>query len=163
MKPLVPYEITLDIDPPFVAEVDARLLEQVAHTVLAGEGVPGPADVGVWITNADELQTLNRTYRDVDSTTDVLSFGDDPDDAPAWSIPGEPQHLGDVAISWQHVTAQAAEYGHSRDRELAYLLAHGLLHLLGYDHETPDEAAAMRSREEQYLGGLGIVRTTNDA
>jgi probable rRNA maturation factor len=75
------------------------------------------------------------------------------------AAPGAWPHLGDIALSFERVQAQAAEYGHSLQRELAYLVAHGTLHLLGYDHETgPTEAAAMRQREEAVLAGLGLAR-----
>lgn len=157
------YEIVIEVDPPYVAEVPTALLEQVAREVLRGEAVAGPLDVSVWITNANELHTLNRTYRNVDRSTDVLSFGEDADDddLPFVQVPDEPRHLGDLAISFEHVVEQAEEYGHSRQRELTYLLTHGLLHLLGYDHETPEEAAAMRSREEAFLGKLGLSRDSD--
>src|SRR5207245_3084599 len=111
------------------------------------------------------LNTLNRDYRGVDAPTDVLSFAaeeDAPADAarPAFVLPPDiPRYLGDIAISYEHVVAQAAEYGHSRERELAYLTAHGVLHLLGYDHQLgAAEEAAMRSREEAAMERLGLRR-----
>jgi probable rRNA maturation factor len=73
--------------------------------------------------------------------------------------PAAPRYLGDIAISYERVVAQAAEYGHSPARELAYLTAHGVLHLLGYDHERgPEDAAAMRAREEAAMERLGLRR-----
>ena len=72
--------------------------------------------------------------------------------------PGEPRHLGDVLISYERARAQAAAYGHSVERELCYLLAHGVLHLLGYDHRRPKERRAMREREEAALRPLGLAR-----
>ncbi len=154
------YDIVIDVDPPYTAEVDVGALATVARTVLVGEQVPGPLDVGIWITNADELHALNRTYRSVDSATDVLSFGEEADEplVPFFHTPDEPRHLGDLAISYEHVARQAAEYGHSRERELAYLLTHGLLHLLGYDHEEPEATVEMRQHEETHLQALGITR-----
>lgn len=155
------YDIQIDIDEPFEAGVDQGQLVQVAQQVLVAEHVAPPVSVTVWITNEDELHTLNRTYRNVDRSTDVLSFGSEDDDdfvAP----PGEPRHLGDVAISFGHVEQQAADYGHSRQRELCYLLTHGLLHLLGYDHEQPADAQRMRSREEAVLQQLGITREASN-
>ena len=136
----------------------------IARQVLRREGVQGPVDLGIWITNQDELQTLNRTFRGVDATTDVLSFGEDEDGESSFvGAPDEVRHLGDVAISFPHVTAQAEEYGHTRARELAYLLTHGILHLLGYDHEDPADAQEMRAHEEAALGDLGITRDQGDA
>jgi probable rRNA maturation factor len=73
--------------------------------------------------------------------------------------PDAPRYLGDLAISYERVVGQAAEYGHSRARELAYLTVHGMLHLLGYDHERgADDAAAMRAREEAVMAEIGLVR-----
>ncbi|MBA3942970.1 MAG: rRNA maturation RNase YbeY [Herpetosiphonaceae bacterium] len=154
------YDIVIDVDPPYAGEVEVGALAVIARQVLVDEQVAGPLDVGIWITNADELHTLNRRYRNVDRTTDVLSFGDAADEPlmPFFQTPEEPRHLGDLAISYEHVVQQAAEYDHSRERELAYLLTHGLLHLLGYDHEAPEDALTMRQHEEMHLQALGITR-----
>lgn len=157
-----PYEIVIEVDPVYAAELDRQAVEQVAQQVLRREQVPGPLDVGIWITSEAELHTLNRTYRGVDHSTDVLSFGDDADDAPFPAVPDAPRHLGDLAVSFPHVVRQAEEYGHSRARELSYLVTHGLLHLLGYDHELPEDAAVMRTREEALLTELGITRDAPD-
>jgi probable rRNA maturation factor len=151
--------ITIEVDAPYQSQIDTAALEQLTTHVLRGEGVAGPVEVSIWITDEDELHTLNRTYRNVDSSTDVLSFGaDDDDDTPFVSAPDQPRYLGDLAISFPHAVRQAEEYGHSLQRELSYLLTHGLLHLLGYDHEQPDDARVMRGREEALLGALGITR-----
>jgi probable rRNA maturation factor len=153
------FTIEIDVDEPFVADVNIERLHQVAQQVLHGEGVQPPASVTVWITNDDELHTLNREYRDVDRSTDVLSFGTDEEEDPRFvAPPDEPRHLGDLAISYPHVVQQAEDYNHSRERELSYLLTHGILHLLGYDHEQPTDAQRMREREEVLLGALGITR-----
>jgi probable rRNA maturation factor len=154
------WDIQIDVDEPFAADVDHDNVVEVARHVLQAEGVESPATVTIWITDEDELLTLNRTYRGVDRSTDVLSFGTEDDDFVA--PPNEPRHLGDLAVSFPHVTRQAEEYGHSRQRELCYLVTHGLLHLLGYDHEQPDAARRMRMREEALLGELGITREAAD-
>jgi probable rRNA maturation factor len=151
------FDIQIDIDEPFADDVDTANLIVVAQQVLEVERVQPPAAVTIWVTDEKELHTLNRDYRGVDRSTDVLSFGTDDDDqfiAP----PGEPRHLGDLAVSFPHVVQQAAEYNHSRNRELSYLVTHGILHLLGYDHEQPDDAQRMRAREETILRALGITR-----
>lgn len=151
--------VSIEVDAPFADEADPAALEQLAAHVLAGEGVAPPAEVSIWITDEDQLHTLNRTYRNVDRSTDVLSFGAEDDDAtPFVSAPDQPRYLGDLAVSFPHVVRQAEEYGHSRQRELSYLVTHGLLHLLGYDHEQPADAERMRGREEALLGALGITR-----
>lgn len=153
------YIVTVDVDEAYRPEVDAETLEQLVAHVLHGEGVTAPAEVSIWITNEAELRTLNRTYRGKDSSTDVLSFGNTDDaEMPFVNAPDQPRYLGDLAISFPHALRQADEYGHSLQRELSYLVTHGLLHLLGYDHEEPAEAQAMRAREETLLGALGISR-----
>jgi len=151
--------LELTVNEPFQALVDGALLEQTVKAVLAQEGVKGVVEVSLLITDDAELHDLNRTYRGVDAPTDVLSFADD--DAPGSFIlpPGMPRYLGDISISSERVRAQAADYGHSPQRELAYLVTHGMLHLLGYDHEQGEaEAAAMRGLEEQVMTVLGLPR-----
>ena len=153
------FVVLVEADEPYADEVDSAALVHLVGHVLRGEGVAEPTEVSIWITNEDELHTLNRTYREVDAATDVLSFGEAPDaDTSFVRAPDQPRYLGDLAISFPHVVRQAAEYGHSRQRELSYLVTHGLLHLLGYDHEQPAEAQVMRGREEALLGALGITR-----
>ncbi|HEX6288630.1 MAG TPA: rRNA maturation RNase YbeY [Herpetosiphonaceae bacterium] len=152
--------VNIEVDEPFVPQVDTAALEHLARHVLRGEGIDESVEVSIWITDEDELHTLNRTYRNVDASTDVLSFGAeaDEDEQPFVSAPDQPRYLGDLAVSYPHAVRQADEYGHSLQRELSYLVAHGLLHLLGYDHEQPEDAQAMRGREEALLGALGITR-----
>lgn len=153
------FFVAIDVDPPYAPEVDPAALEALATHVLQGEGVAPPAELSIWITTEAELHQLNRTYRNVDRSTDVLSFGaEDDSETPFVAAPDQPRYLGDLAISFPHVARQADEYGHSRQRELSYLVTHGILHLLGYDHEQPADAQAMRSREEALLGAIGITR-----
>ncbi len=141
------------------AALDLELAERAVAAVLQGEAVAGPAELGVLVADDARLHELNRAYRGVDAPTDVLSFGDDGPETSFVGQPGAPRYLGDIAISYERVLAQAAEYGHSASRELAYLAAHGALHLLGYDHERgPEDAAAMRAREEAAMAALGLSR-----
>jgi probable rRNA maturation factor len=151
-------EITLDVDEQFEPLVDQNQIFTLARHVLRAEGITEPSEVSIWITDEAELHTLNRTYRGVDRSTDVLSFGTDDTETPFVIAPGQPRPLGDLAISYSHVVRQAEEYGHSQRRELCYLITHGLLHLLGYDHEEPQDAQVMREREETLLAELGIQR-----
>lgn len=154
-------DVTVQIDPDFAAEADAALVERAVAATLAAEEIADPIEVGVLVTSDAALHALNRDYRGVDAPTDVLSFADEEGDAGTAFVypPDEPRYLGDIAISYQRVVAQAAEYGHSRERELAYLTAHGVLHLLGYDHERGEaDAAAMRAREEAAMERLGLGR-----
>jgi probable rRNA maturation factor len=141
------------------AGLDLTLAERAVAAVLRAEAVADSAEVGLLIADDARLHELNRAYRGVDAPTDVLSFGDDGPPTAFVAQPDAPRYLGDIAISFERVLAQAAEYGHSPARELAYLAAHGALHLLGYDHErSPDDAAAMRTREEAAMAALGLGR-----
>ena len=102
------------------------------------------------------IQSLNAEHRHKDAATDVLSF---PLYEPGFVLPpGEPAHLGDVVVSYPRAVGQAAEYGHSVEREVAYLVAHGVLHVLGYDHEEESERLRMRQKEEEALRPLGFTR-----
>lgn len=106
-----------------------------------------------------EIQSLNREYRGRDVPTDVLSFPlIDRDDLDK-QVPTEIEVLlGDIIISAERADEQAKEYGHSFQRELAYLTVHGILHLLGYDHSSPQEEKVMRAKEEEILEILQIKR-----
>lgn len=144
---------------------NCALIRKVIRTALAAEGVDFPCEVDVLLTDDAGIHTINREMRQVDRATDVLSF-------PEFDLtPGElpsPQDadpgtglvpLGDMVISLEHVAAQAKEYGHPRRRELAYLVVHSALHLLGYDHlDEGPEKKQMRAREEAILASLGITR-----
>jgi len=104
-----------------------------------------------------EIRDLNRTYRQVDDETDVLSFSMDDDQEPRPSLVG-PAYLGDIAICLPRAAAQAQEYGHSLERECAYLTVHGVLHLLGHDHHERGEQRRMRTAEESVLKTIGLPR-----
>lgn len=151
--------VDIQVIPQYAAYVDNSLIEQAVEHTLRMEQVAEAVEVGILISDDAELQRLNQAYRGVDAPTDVLSFAE-VDDSSAFVRPPEaPRYLGDIAISWERVVAQAAEYGHSRERELAFLVVHGMLHLLGYDHErSPADEASMRAREEEILRALGLSR-----
>ena len=161
MNDLWTIEVALDEDAlaDRLSSVDVALIEQAIAQVLHNEGLSSPVEVSVLVTDDARVHQLNRDYRGVDAPTDVLSFGDDGPPANFVAAPDQVYYLGDIAISLDRVLAQAAEYGHSPQRELAYLAAHGTLHLLGYDHERgPADAAAMREREEAAMAALGLRR-----
>lgn len=114
----------------------------------------GKADkeLSVLITDDEEMRTLNKRFRGIDRTTDVLSFAQE--SGAAEPAAGDSSLLGDVIISMDRAEAQAREYGVSVDEELGRLLVHGVLHLVGYDHEAGDEEASrMRDIEEKYSTG----------
>jgi probable rRNA maturation factor len=111
------------------------------------------------LTDDAGIAALNREFRGVDASTDVLSFPQLEAAGPTPPVPADaPLPLGDIVVSLQRAEAQAHEYGHARARELGFLLVHGLLHLLGYDHETPAEAATMQARQDAILHALGLHR-----
>jgi len=145
-----PYDISVEVAPRFRGIVDDEWLRDVVARVLAAEGVSS-ADVGVVVTGDATVRDLNRRYRGEDAPTDVLSFAFGEDAGEFVLPPGESTRLGDVAISLPAARRQAKQAGHSLEREVALLLVHGLLHLLGYDHATDDDARVMRSRVSALL------------
>jgi probable rRNA maturation factor len=152
-------DIDIQVAETVTAPVDTSLIEQAVRGVLEAEGQSGLIEVSVRVTDDAEILELNRDYRGVDAPTDVLSFADEEDDMAFVRPPDMPRPLGDLVISYERVVAQAGEYGHSVARELAFLTVHGMLHLLGYDHELgPDEASLMHAREEAIMALLGISR-----
>lgn len=121
-------------------------------------GIPPHAEVGVVFADDAYIRELNRDYRGIDAATDVLSFALDEGEEPA--VQGGPEEtlLGDIVISLETAARQAEEFGHSLEREVAYLTVHGMLHLVGYDHEQEEDKAAMRRQEEHVLAAVGIGR-----
>jgi len=152
--------VSIHIDEPITSLVDTALIEQTIAVVLEQEQQSLEVEVGVLITDNATMHHLNHTYRGIDAPTDVLSFADDSTEESHFVLPDdseEPVYLGDVALSYERVCMQAAEYGHSVRRELAYLVAHAMLHLLGYDHERGDEdTRLMRTREELAMQTLQL-------
>lgn len=156
--------ITADV-PGAANDANCALIRRTIRTALAAEGLTAPCEVDVLLTDDDGIHEINREMRQVDRPTDVLSFPEfeltpgqlpGPEDADPGTglIP-----LGDMVLSMERVAAQAREYGHSKRRELSYLVTHSVLHLLGYDHldEGPMKAQ-MRAREEAIMTLLGLER-----
>ncbi|MFI3141846.1 MAG: rRNA maturation RNase YbeY [Clostridia bacterium] len=136
------------------------LIRRCCNAVLVNEDFKGSAEISVTIVDDDAIQALNKEYRNIDKSTDVLSF--------PLGIDGEYDVnqdtgacvLGDIVISIEHAIAQADLYGHTFDREIGFLTVHSMLHLLGYDHEDGGlELVRMREREETVLTQLGLVRS----
>lgn len=134
----------------------ADFLAGVAREVLKGEGYFDAAEVSLVFVDDAYIHGLNQQYRGVDNPTDVLSFAMQEGEP----IPGEEEEmiLGDVVISLQAAERQAGEYGHSFRREAAYLTVHGVLHLLGYDHQEEENRKIMRQKEEEVLTRLNLSR-----
>ncbi|MDD4170157.1 MAG: rRNA maturation RNase YbeY [Desulfotomaculaceae bacterium] len=132
----------------------ADFLVLVVQEAIKGRGYEDEAEISLVFVNDNYIRDLNLQYRGIDSPTDVLSFA---------MLEGEPLQggeamLGDVVISLQAARRQAEEYGHSFRREVAYLTIHGVLHLIGYDHQTEDERRIMRNHEEELLARLELSR-----
>ena len=156
--------VTSDV-PGADSKTTCAFIRKVIRTALAAEGMEFPCEVNVLLTDDEGIHQVNLDMRDVDRPTDVLSFpefdlqpGELPDEMDA--DPGTGLiPLGDMVISVEHVAAQAVEYGHSKQRELAYLVTHSVLHLLGYDHlDEGPQKKQMRAREEAILAEMGITR-----
>jgi probable rRNA maturation factor len=145
--------------------INTKLIDQVVQAALRREDWQTPASLDVHLVDDEEMQQINATRRGIDEATDVLSF---PllDLVPGQGVtqdffvlpPEEVTHLGDVVISFLRVESQADEAGHSRERELAFLTVHAVLHILGYDHDTDERRRQMRRREEEVLAELGLRR-----
>ena len=158
------HYIPITADVPGVNNSQRAFIRKVIRTALAAEGVDFPCEVDVLLTNDAAIHQINRDMREVDRATDVLSFPEF--DLTPGELPGEEDAdpgtglvpLGDMVISMEHVAAQAKEYGHSNRRELAYLVVHSVLHLLGYDHIEDDEAEVMEAREDAILRDLALER-----
>ena len=149
---------------------DQTIIENVIHTALDYEKCPYEVQVFVLLTDDEEIRQMNRDHRGIDRPTDVLSFP-----MAEYPVPGdfsdvedrEPDAfhpatgelmLGDIIISMDRMAAQAEEYGHSRIRELAFLTAHSMLHLMGYDHMEDEERQVMERRQEEILAICGYSR-----
>ncbi len=139
-------------DKAYRQQIDPRCLREAARKTLAHESAPSRAELTLVITGDDEIRDLNRRYRGVDASTDVLSFAD----AAADMRLVEPVYLGDVIISYPRAEAQAASAGHSVTAELLLLVVHGILHLLGHDHADRAEKRKMWAAQTEILNGLGV-------
>lgn len=147
-------EIEVSVEEKFRGLVNEDWVRRIAQQVLEAEGVVSPYEVSLVFTDSETVQRLNRDYRGVDESTDVLAFYMLPQhgaDADFVSPPDDITHLGEVIISYPKAEEQAKEQGHSTEQELTLLIIHGILHLLGYDHEKPEEEAKMKAREKELL------------
>lgn len=160
----IDYETDRQLDIDYTA-----LANNVAQQILDSENCPYEASVNLVITDNEEIKRVNAEFRSINAPTDVLSFPMIPFETPAdysvvedqdeyFDLDTDELLLGDVMISVDRVFSQAEEYGHSTEREFSFLFAHSMLHLLGYDHMEPEEAAVMEAKQAQALKALGINR-----
>ena len=152
-------------------ETPQALAERVIMNTLDQLECPYEAEVSLLLTGDEQIREMNRSFRQKDAVTDVLSFplADFPEEgdfsfleesaAEEYFNPESGElMLGDIVINASRVISQAEEYGHSQIREFSFLIVHSLLHLTGYDHMEPEEEMRMRARQEQILSQLGIER-----
>lgn len=164
----IDYETDIRIVPEIPEE---EIINKVITQACDYEKCPYEVEVNVLLTDNESIHETNREYRGVDAPTDVLSFPMIDYEAPAdfsflEDSPVEDYFdpdtgellLGDIVISVEKVMEQAEKYGHSVKRELAFLVAHSMLHLFGYDHMEPDEAEVMEDKQNQILLNIGITR-----
>ena len=147
-----------------------KILDRIMAAVMDMENCPYETTVNLLLTDNAGIREYNRDYRDIDRETDVLSFpniafdteGDfsivEQEEADYFDPDSGELLLGDIILSADRVREQAQEYGHSLLREFAFLTAHSMFHLCGYDHETPQEAAVMERKQEEVLKQLNITR-----
>ncbi|NLY86406.1 MAG: rRNA maturation RNase YbeY [Tissierellia bacterium] len=130
-----------------------ELIEKTIKEVLLLEEESLNCEISISFVDNQEIRVLNREYRGIDRETDVLSFplGDT-------LFTDGPKLLGDIIISLEKALEQSQDFGHSLEREIAYLTAHSMLHLLGYDHEAEEEKLVMRRREKEIMKRLGIFK-----
>jgi probable rRNA maturation factor len=148
--------VKVRVRPGYTRDIERPHLRQAAHAAFKSAGGQGAGILTVMVTDDAEIQELNRTYRHIDAPTDVLSFGET-DQADGFVAPaGEARYWGDIIISYPRALEQAATYGHPPQEELALLVVHGTLHLLGYDHEQADDKDKMWVAQNAALAQLGI-------
>ena len=163
--------VFVSLDEPFGDELDAGWIEGVVQAGLQAAGIDEDAEVSLLITGDETVQALNAEYRGLNETTDVLSFsadhpghwegdGDGPSE-PSGHLefvlpPGTPRPLGEIIVSWPQAQRQAVEHGVSPVRELAHLVVHGALHLIGHDHLGPEDTPRMQALEREALASLSF-------
>ncbi|MBI2908187.1 MAG: rRNA maturation RNase YbeY [Chloroflexi bacterium] len=156
------FRVDVSREDPFKRKVKVGWLRKVAEDVLRSQGIEAPAEMGLVIAGDELVQRLNKEYRGLDHTTDVLSFAleEGPEGGAAFVMPSDGvRHLGEVIISYPQAARQAEQQKHPVERELTILIIHGILHLLGYDHESDAEEATMKAQESRLIAdcGLGIA------
>jgi probable rRNA maturation factor len=151
-------EINILIEEGLEVETDSAWLQKILEKSLVAENTPPNSEISLVLTGQERMQKLNREYRGKNRPTDVLSFSmtEQKEEAPTAFIepPDGLIHLGEIIISYPQAVIQAGEKGHAVGKELAILLVHGILHILGYDHEKADLAPVMAAREREILSDL---------
>jgi len=148
-----------------IREEHCRLLQDTVLECLKHENIKAGCEVNILLTDDESIKQINKQFRNVDAPTDVLSFpmadikkGDINDDGSDYDPDEGLLMIGDIVISTETALRQSELYGHSFEREIAFLTAHGVFHLLGYDHMEKDEEAEMMEKQEAVLNKLGLRR-----
>ena len=140
------------------------LIRRCCHAVLQLEEFPDPAEISVTFVDNEQIREMNNKFRKIDSATDVLSFPLGENGVYDTNMETGAKLLGDIVISMPRAKEQAEMYGHSLEREVGYLTAHSMLHLLGYDHEQGGiERVRMREKEELVMQQLGLPASSSYA
>jgi probable rRNA maturation factor len=153
-------DIELSREPGLAAKWDEARIRALVRSIVARE-LPEiqHATISLHLVGDETIRALNAEHRGQDVHTDVLSFPlHDPNGMRFVLPPDQPAHLGDVVVSQPRAAEQASDFGHSLDREIGYLVAHGVLHVLGYDHQEEADRRRMRQKEEEALRPLGFTR-----
>lgn len=150
-------QIDVEVSPRLACALPTPWLRKVMVRTLLSQSVSGAVELGLLIAGDTTVRRLNRQYRGIDRTTDVLAFGL-AEIGPDFPAPDGVRTLGQVVVSYPRAVAQARDCGHTLEREVAFLIVHGVLHLLGYDHQAPEAEAAMLREQETVLLGLGLTR-----
>jgi probable rRNA maturation factor len=151
-------EINILVEEGLELETDSDWLQRIMEKSLLAENAPPNCEISLVLTGQERIRELNRQYRGKDQPTDVLSFSlTEKKEAETTAFIAPPDgllHLGEILISYPQAVAQARDRGHSIKKELAILIVHGILHILGYDHEIPAKAPAMVAREREIIADL---------
>lgn len=137
------------------------LIRRCCHAVLELENFKEPAEISVTFTDNEGIRELNKQYRNIDAPTDVLSFPMGQNGEYDTNLETGAKILGDVVISVEKAKEQAEAFGHTLQREVGYLTAHSVLHLLGYDHVENMEKVRMREKEETVMDALGLPASSS--
>jgi probable rRNA maturation factor len=149
-------DMNIQIDDPFVDYIDEALIEKATRAALETSEEYDSFELGIVITSDENIHRINKEYRQIDEPTDVISFALLEGEQAFVMPPDDTMHLGEVVVSHPRAVEQAKEQKHSTERELAWLVVHGVLHLLGHDHETDADRQAMQTIENGILSKINL-------
>ena len=148
------WEVNIQIDNSFRGSIEEDLLRRAVEETLMADGIDSSVELGMVITSEERVRQLNQSYRSINESTDVISFALLESGGAFVMPPDNILHLGEVIISYPQVIRQAREQNHSVKREIVYLVIHGVLHLLGHEHEDSENDRIMRAIEAKVLSAF---------